>query len=160
MATQVAVNGSGVVQVNVATTPNIQVNTGRVVIANISNVPSANFANFANVANLANNVVGYVKVPFQYNTVSPKNIAVIPAGAVVSEVNIVINQAFSDPSATLTVGTVANPTQLVGAGDNKPNQIGTYATLPGQLYVSDTHVVLTINSGSSTSGNGMLIINY
>ena len=157
MGQQIAVTGSGVVQINVATTPNIQVSTGRVVVANISNVPSANFANFAN---LAFNVVGYVKVPFQYNSVSPKNVAVIPAGAVVSEVNIVINQAFSDPSATLTVGTVANPILLVGAGDTEPDTIGTYATMPGQLFVSDTHVVLTINAGSSTSGNGMLIINF
>ena len=64
MANQVSVNGSGVVQINVATTPNIQVNTGRTVIANITNVPSANtanfalFANVANTANYAGNVTG------------------------------------------------------------------------------------------------------
>lgn len=134
--------------------------------AGLTNVPAANIngivanANYANTANFALNVEGYVKVPFSYDTPNPKNIAVIPANAVVSHIDIVIVTPFNDPAATLEVGTAANLTQLVNAGDVTTNLAGSYATMPGQIYLSDTHVIMTINPGTSTTGNGMLIINY
>jgi hypothetical protein len=134
--------------------------------AGLTNIPAANIngivanANYANTANFSNNVEGYVKVPFNFDTVSPRNIAVVPGNAVVSEVNIVINIPFNDPTATVEVGTVANLTQLVTANDVTTNIAGTYVTMPGTIYLSDTHIILTINPGSSSTGNGMLIINF
>ena len=126
----------------------------------LANIPAANINGTVANANFANNVEGWVKVPFNFDTTSPRNIAVVPANAVVTEINIVINVPFDDPTATLEVGTVANLNQLVNANDVVTTIAGTYVTMPGKLYPSDTHVILTISPGSSTTGNGMLIINY
>lgn len=151
---------------NVSASGNV---TGGLFIGNaagLTNIPAANVignvsnAIYAVTANFSNNVEGYVKVPFSFDSVSPKNIAVIPGNAVVSEVNIVIVVPFNDATATLEVGTAANLTQLVTASDVTTNIAGSYLTMPGQIYLSDTHVILTINPGTSTTGNGMLIINY
>ena len=137
--------------------------TGALFIGNaagLTNIPAANIQGTVANANYANNVEGYVKVPFAFDTASPTNIAVIPANAVVSEINIVITVPFDDPNATLEVGTVANLTQLVNANDVLTEVAGTYVTMPGQIYLSDTHVIMTINPGISTTGAGMLIINF
>jgi len=111
-------------------------------------------------AGSAGTVDGWVKVPFQFNNTSPKAIAVIPANAVVTSVAVVITSAFNDVNATLRVGTQSNSSELVAATDVYPSQVGTYTTVPGRIYQSETHVVLTIVPGSSYTGSGMLIIYY
>ncbi len=135
-------NGTGEVTINAAT---------------VSNVANANYANFAGSAAT---VDGWVKLPFTFSDTSPKIVTIIPANAVVSQVEIVITAPFNDANAKLSVGTVSNPNELVSFTDNKPNNLGTYATVPGRIYLSETHVVLTIVPGSSYTGSGMLIIYY
>jgi hypothetical protein len=110
--------------------------------------------------NILGTINGFIKVPFQYNDVSPKNVAVIPANAVVSAVDVIVTTAFNDNSATLSMGTMANANLLVNATDTKANIAGTYAAMPGQLFLSDTWTVLTINPGSSSTGSGMIVIYF
>lgn len=114
----------------------------------------------ATKATSAESVDGWIKVPFTFSDASPKLVAIIPAGSVVASVDIVILTQFSDTSATLSAGTVANPQELVSTTDVYPASVGTFSTVPGKLYVSETHVVLTITPGTSISGNGMLIIKF
>jgi hypothetical protein len=123
-------------------------------------VANANYANFSGNAVNSENVDGYIKVPFNYNDISPKNVATIPANAVVSEVLMVITTAFDDVNSTISLGTVADANLLLNASDSKPNIIGTYASMPGQLFPSETWVVLTIEPGSSTTGSGMIVIYF
>ena len=99
-------------------------------------------------------------MPFQFNNVSPKNVAVIPANAVVSAVDVIVTTAFDDNAATLSMGTMANANLLLNSVDSKANIVGTYAAMPGQLFLSDTWVVLTITPGSSTTGSGMIVIYF
>jgi len=169
MPTQVAVSTNNTVNVTVATQPNIDVTISRAAITTIANVAYANIANFAfyagnaiiaNRANSSATVDGYIKVPFQYNNASPKNVAVVPANAVVSQVDVIVNTAFDDNAATLSMGTMANANLLLNATDSKPNISGTYAAMPGQLFLSDTWVVLTITPGTSTTGSGMIVIYF
>jgi hypothetical protein len=169
MPTQVAVTTNNTVNVTVATQPNIDVTISRAAVTTLANVAFANVANFAfnagnaNIANRANSaatVDGYIKVPFQYNNASPKNVAIIPANAVVSQVDVIVTTAFDDVNATLSLGTVANANLLLNATDSKPFLSGTYAAMPGQLFLSDTWTVLTINPGSSTTGSGMIVIYF
>jgi len=169
MATQVAVTTNNTVNVTVATQPNVDVTISRAAITTIANVAYANIANYAfyagnaNIANRANSsatVDGYIKVPFQYNNASPKNVAIIPASAVVSQVDVIVTTAFNDANATLSLGTVANANLLLNTTDSKPFYTGTYAAMPGQLFLSDTWSVLTINPGSSTTGSGMIVIYF
>jgi hypothetical protein len=110
--------------------------------------------------NIIGTINGYIKVPFQFNNVSPKNVAVIPANAVVSAVDVIVTTAFDDNAATLSMGTMANANLLLNSVDSKANIVGTYAAMPGQLFLSDTWVVLTITPGSSTTGSGMIVIYF
>ena len=110
--------------------------------------------------NILGVINGYIKVPYQYNNASPKNVAIIPANAVVSAVDVIVTTAFDDVNATLSMGTVANANLLLNAVDSKPFIAGTYAAMPGQLFLSDTWVVLTISPGSSTTGSGMIVIYF
>lgn len=169
MATQVQVTSNNTVNVTVATQPNIDVTISRAAVTTIANVAYANVANYAfyagnaTIANRANSsatVDGYIKVPFQYNNPSPKNVAIVPANAVVSQVDVIVTIPFNDANATLSLGTVANTSLLLNTTDSKPNIAGTYAAMPGQLFVSDTWAVLTINPGSSTTGSGMIVIYF
>lgn len=172
MANQVIVTSNNTVQVSVEPVPNIEVQISRAAINAVTTVANANYANyagnafFANVANYANTsgsastVDGYIKVPFQYNNVSPKNVALIPANSVVSQVDVIVTTPFNDPNSTLSMGTVANTNLLLNSNDSKPNIAGTYAAMPGQLFLSNTWAVLTINPGSSTTGSGMIVIYF
>jgi len=129
--------------------------TGEVTInASVGNVA------YANRAGSAATVDGWVKVPFVFSDTSPKAIAVIPANSVVSQVEVIITTPFNDVAATLRVGTQSNSSELVASSDVYPSQAGTYTTVPGRIYLSETHVVLTITPGSSYTGSGMLIIYY
>lgn len=115
--------------------------------------------NYSDRAGSAANVDGWIKVPFNFDDTSPKLVAVIPADAVVASVDIIIINSFSN-DATLTVGTVATVDELVTTSDVNPSDIGVYTTCPGKIYLSETHVLLTITPGSSSSGKGMLIIKF
>jgi hypothetical protein len=104
--------------------------------------------------------LGYVTIPFNYNDPSPKLVAVVPANKVVSQVNVIINTPFTDPAATVSLGTLANTNLLLSATDSKPNIVGSYAALPGVKFLSDTHIILTINPGTSSAGVGWLVLFY
>lgn len=148
---------------NITITPSSGIGEVTINTPTVSNVANANYANFANYSNFAGSaatVDGWVKLPFTFSDTSPKIIATIPAGAVVSQTQIIITTPFNDANARLSVGTVANPNELVSINDNRPNQLGTYTTIPGRIYLSETHVVLTIVPGASYTGDGMLIIYY
>lgn len=104
--------------------------------------------------------MGYLTVPFNYNDTSPKTVALIPAGAVVSQVGIVITTAFTDTNSSVSLGTASNVNLLVNSTDSKTYIAGSYASLPGVKFVSATHVILTITPGTSSAGQGMLVIYY
>ena len=130
-------------------------NSTGVVTINSIQTGNVNYANNANRANSAASVDGWVKVPFTFSDASPKLIAIIPANEVVTTVELIITTPFNDASSTISVGTIANPTELVNTTDNKPSILGSYTTTAGRIYLSDTHVVLTINPATSYTGSGM-----
>lgn len=101
-----------------------------------------------------------VKVSFAYNASSPRLIATIPANALVSKVEVYVITSFNDNNTTLTLGSITNTTELVDLTDTKLSTVGLYTTLPGMLYMSDTQIVLTVNSGTSNTGSGIIIIYY
>jgi hypothetical protein len=102
-----------------------------------------------------------IKVPFTYDSTSPSMISrVVPADATVSKVEVIITSRFNDSNSSVTVGTISNPVELVDSIDTKPSEVGVYTILPGIKYVSDTHMILTIDPGNSSTGSGILIIYY
>ncbi|CAB4153421.1 hypothetical protein UFOVP623_32 [uncultured Caudovirales phage] len=150
---------TGVQEIVAGNNITISNSTGIVTINSIQ-TSNVNYANNANRANSAATVDGWVKVPFTFSDASPKLITIIPANEVVTMVELIITTPFNDATSTISVGTNANPTELVNTTDNKPSILGSYTTSPGRIYLSDTHVVLTINPATSYTGSGMLNIYY
>lgn len=124
-------------------------------IGTISNVASANHAIFADTANEVN---GYCKVMFTHQDML-KNIALLPANKVISQIDIIILEQFDNPDTTIKLGTMATPDLLANSKDCQPHVVGSYAALPGQIFLEDTWVVLTINK-TNTTGKGMIVIYF
>ena len=131
--------------------------------ADISTANTANYANFANIANTANvalTVVGQETIPFAYGDATPKTLTTVPANAVITEVSIVMLTPFSDATGTLSIGDSGNIQRLLATTDVAPSVAGTYTVDPAYKYASSTQLILTINPGTSTVGNGLILINY
>jgi hypothetical protein len=65
----------------------------------------------------------------------PFPFGLLAAGQAIRDVGIVITQAFDDPGATISVGTIANPNLIVATTDNIPQILSEYR-------VSETHVAM------------------
>lgn len=114
----------------------------------------------AETANIANNVIGTVKVPFTYSTSSPLNLVQVSSGSTITEVSIIITTPFNGTNPSLSVGDTSNANRLFSTTDGLANEIGTYTVSPAYNYASTAQLILTINSGASTAGEGLLIISY
>jgi len=127
--------------------------------ASLGNIVTANYI----VGNVSyNNItqLPLLRLTFNYNDASPSLVGLVPANAVISRIEIIISTAFNDRNSSLTLGTITHPNELIDTIDTNTNVVGLYTVIPGTMYMSDTHLLLTINPGSSTTGSGMLIIYY
>jgi hypothetical protein len=137
--------------------------SGNLYWADISTANTANYANFANIANTANvalTVVGDDTILFNYGDATPKTLVTVPADTIVTSVTIIIVTPFDDPTATLTVGDAANTARLMTASDSIANSTGIYTVEPVYNYTTSTQLTLSISPGTSTVGNGLVILNY
>lgn len=138
--------------------------SGNVSTGNISggNLISANY--FVGDGGLLSNIgtanTGIIKTPFSFADSSPMNIVNVSANSIIAEVSIVITTPFNGTTPTLSVGDGSDANRLLATTDCLANEVGTFTVAPAYKYVSPTQLILTINSGSSSSGEGLLIINY
>lgn len=109
------------------------------------------------VGNIAG--VGTTKVPFTFETTT-ENIVVVPAGRIISNIQIFVTTEFDDTDSTLTVGTNSSPSQLFTENDASIYQEGSYAVIPNTKYSVNTQVVLFIDPANSTVGEGLLVLTY
>jgi hypothetical protein len=100
------------------------------------------------------------KVPFTFATPSPLVLQAVLPGNVLDRVSVLIQTPFNDPTATIQVGTTTDP-DLVFV----PGAIVLFGPLSGLTYedlslyeftMSDL-LILTISSGASTMGAGLLL---
>ena len=103
---------------------------------------------------------GASQLTFNYGDASPKNLIIVAAGTVITSVSILILNGFNDPASTLSIGDSGDPQRLMSTTDNAPNVAGTYTVEPAYKYIGSTQLILTINPGTSTVGNGLILINY
>lgn len=101
-----------------------------------------------------------VQVFFDATTTFPLTIATVPAGSVVSSVNLMILESFDGTTPTASVGDSVNNQRLLATTDSLISSTGSYSALPGHLYVDDTVVSLYLSSGSSTNGSGAVLIQF
>jgi hypothetical protein len=100
-----------------------------------------------------------IKMTFSYSDLPTSPIGSVPAGAIIKEVCIILLTAF-DATSTLSVGSTANHTELMDTTDITTRVTGTYTTEPAHKYTNNTDLVLSITAGSSTQGNGIVIVYY
>lgn len=103
---------------------------------------------------------GDVQKIFNFGDASPSTIATLPSGATVTGVQLVITTALNDTGATISIGTGANANLFLATTDNLPYESGTYSTEPAYKLSTSTPVVLTINPGTSSVGNGVIVLSY
>lgn len=135
-------------------------------IANVvtsGNITATNFNGTLNGdvvgGNISGNIDGIVQAPFSY-TDSTVNIVTVPAGKTITDISVIVFTAFSNPAASVKVGTTGNTELFVQPADSRLASEGTYTVPLGYYVASDTQVKLTVTSSSSSAGNGLLTLNY
>lgn len=104
-------------------------------------------------------VAGTAKQNFAFNSNQSVNVCIIPTGAVVLSISIVIMTPFNDPATTITVGDAAVIDRLFSADDNLAQVAGSYTVYPNLSYEIATQLSLTI-TGNSSAGSGIVTISY
>jgi hypothetical protein len=99
-----------------------------------------------------------LSMSFAFNTASPIILVPVFIGGIMARAQIQITTAFNDPTATLLLGTSANPSFVMGPADSDPGVVDSYdqstmMTFPGP---GPDKLQLTINPGASTQGAGIL----
>ena len=128
-------------------------------LAQILNKPALFSGSYDDLTNKPNISIPQIKLTFSYSDLPTSPIGTVPAGAIIKEVCIILLTAF-DATSTLSVGSTANYTELLDTTDITTRATGTYTTEPAHKYTNNTDLVLSITAGSSTQGNGIVIVYY
>jgi hypothetical protein len=99
-----------------------------------------------------------IVVPFAYDTPSPLTITAISPGQFIKSTTIQITEVFDDPTATLALGTTSSPSEFLTTAQNRPRRLGDYEAIVNFLVAAAENVILTINPGASTQGQGYIIV--
>lgn len=81
----------------------------------------------------------------------------VTAGQLIETAQVVIQEAFNDPSATVRFGTTASPGAIIGPTDTRPSVLGQYENDEVFNVVVPDNLILTITPGTSTQGSGLLL---
>jgi len=95
--------------------------------------------------------------PFSWNDVN-----ILPIDTAVNErvirVLLLIDTAFDDPTATLSVGDTGNTVRLQNTSENLPSVGGTYMSMPNYRYLVSTAVNLYISPAGASQGSGIVYL--
>jgi len=94
--------------------------------------------------------------PFTYATSSPEVVQAVVPGQLITRAVVVIETAFDDPAASVTVGTTANPDLIFGPGDISTNTTDQYQEQDITPFNANDFLIITITPGTSTQGAGIL----
>lgn len=95
---------------------------------------------------------------FAFGDATPKEITNGKAGKTVISVEIIILNGFDGVGATLSIGDSGDNERLMSIELNNPSIAEAYTASPSYTYSIDTSIRLYINAGTSTIGNGLVII--
>lgn len=99
-------------------------------------------------------------IRFDYGDLPVREIFVSAAGKYLVSVELIIHEAFDDPAATASIGIDSFPEYLMATTENSITNTGSYTTEPGEMWAVDTPVYLNLSAGSSTQGQGIIVITY
>jgi hypothetical protein len=84
------------------------------------------------------------------------SLGTVPAGQVVKEVRIVVTTAFDGTAPLITVGKTGALTELAAATVSDLSEVDQYIVPVGLIDYSDTEIIVTVTSDSSTVGAGKI----
>ncbi|OWK46615.1 hypothetical protein FRUB_00314 [Fimbriiglobus ruber] len=97
-----------------------------------------------------------------YNTSSPITQFTLPVNAVIEQVVVYVDTAFTGgTSPNLTVGVSGTTAKYMGSGDSDLTTIGSYVIRPGLTADGSTEaLIITYSAGSSTAGAARVEVQY
>ena len=102
---------------------------------------------------------GALALNFSFGDATPALITTAPAGKMVYRVELYIDEVFDGVGAEVTVGDAGNPARLMNASENDLTQVCANETNPGEVYGTDTGIILSITPGSgATQGSGIVLV--
>lgn len=99
-----------------------------------------------------------LEIPFSWGDATPKLLALVATGKLVSEVSIILTTTFNGVGATLAIGSTGSPPEdLMARAQNDPAALATYRTNPNKVYGVATNIYLTIAPGAGASQGAGLV---
>jgi hypothetical protein len=128
--------------------------------ANLGNLATANF--FSGDGGLLTNIAtpGIARYSYSYTDPNPLNLNIVPTGNVVTQVQVVVVTAFTDPAATISMGDTTANNNLLTTSEINTQVNGTFTAYPAKQYGANTQLVLAITPGTSTTGSGVVSVFY
>lgn len=101
----------------------------------------------------------YTKIPFSF--ISDQQLFLLPAviGDCLLDVRLIIDEAFDDPSATLSIGTVLEPERFIAEEDNDPTEECDFNSRKFHTFTMNESIRLFMNPGTSSQGSGYIVLN-
>jgi len=102
--------------------------------------------------------VEYILFPFDFTTPTPQTIYTLIAGEMITDVELVIETIYDDPTATLAVGVFADTNRMIATWGNDPTALGNYGNNENYQFAVNTAVILTLAPGASSQGDGYVLL--
>jgi hypothetical protein len=101
-----------------------------------------------------------VTYTFEYHfaDATPTYLFDMPTNRRVTRAVINIETVFDDPVATLSLGSLLQPEDIMDAASVAPTMVGAFEDQPNTQYGVTTEVYLFINAGTATQGSGFVSI--
>ena len=97
---------------------------------------------------------------FNYQTDPQTFLGTLASNRIITNIEVRINTPFDDPSATVTIGTLNNPSEFFPVELSDLYAADTYANPQQYSLKSQTSIELFLNTGDSTTGDGYVDITY
>ena len=98
------------------------------------------------------------QVAFDFNTPSPVLLQAVSSGLVLNRCTIIIVTPFDDPTASIEVGTSADPSLIFAPGEVAAGFTGnTFGNSTLYPFTTNDFLLLTLSPGASTQGSGILL---
>ncbi len=107
----------------------------------------------------AQNAEATFSASFEYSNTTI-SLGTIPSGAKTVIATLTVSTAFDDSNTSLTVGSSANNSLLMGNGYNEPTTVFSYQSVTTHEFVADTEISLFVGGASSTQGAGTVVVSY
>ena len=124
-------------------------------------MPCPRIYNIASISGGGGTVTTEIIVcPFSFGDLSPKKLFTVPVNAYIVTTQIKIDIPFNDLAASLTIGDSGTADKYMKTAENDPLNPGEYETNPSEKVLAAKDVYLTLSPGTSTQGNGVVVLEY